>query len=210
MPGREAVSFSYTFGFALFRGTFLELGRRLVAAGTLDAADDVFMLTLAEVRAAVAGTPPSPPREIAATRSREMAEAEDLELPEIIVGDQLVPRRRGATAASTLRGVPSSRGTYRGIVRVIRSLADADRLQPGDVLVVPFSDVAWTPLFARAGAVIAEAGGMLSHSSIVAREHGIPCVVSVPGACSLPDGATVHVDGFAGTVTLENVERSAS
>ena len=61
-------------------------------------------------------------------------------------------------------------------------------MAPGDVLVVPHSDVAWTPLFGRAGAVIAGSGGMLSHSSIVARERGIPCVVSLPDALRLADG----------------------
>jgi phosphoenolpyruvate synthase/pyruvate phosphate dikinase len=87
-------------------------------------------------------------------------------------------------------------------VKVIRSLDESDRLQPSDVLVIPYSDVAWTPLFARAGAVVAEAGGMLSHSSIVAREYGIPCVVSVPRACTLPDGEEVIVDGYLGTIML--------
>ena len=69
---------------------------------------------------------------------------------------------------------------------------------------MPYSDVGWTPLFARAGAVVAEAGGMLSHSSIVAREYRIPCVVSVGGAMRLPDGATVTVDGYAGTIVVED------
>jgi phosphoenolpyruvate synthase/pyruvate phosphate dikinase len=74
-------------------------------------------------------------------------------------------------------------------------MADCQRLQPGDVLVVPYSEVSWTPLFAKAGAVVVESGGMLSHSSIVAGEYLIPCVVSVPDACRLPEGAAVIIDG---------------
>jgi pyruvate,water dikinase len=62
--------------------------------------------------------------------------------------------------------------------------------------------VSWTPLFARAGAVVAESGGMLSHSSIVAREYQIPAVVSVEGAVNLPDGVLVSVDGFSGEVIV--------
>lgn len=86
----------------------------------------------------------------------------------------------------------------------MRGAEDFGRVAVGDVIVIPFSDVAWTPLFARAAAVVAEAGGILSHSSIVAREYGIPCVVSVHGACdAIPDGATVVVDGMAGTVLVE-------
>ena len=95
------------------------------------------------------------------------------------------PSPRLASRARYLAGIPSSRGYYRGPVRVIRQASDFDKLQRGDVLVIPYSDVSWTPLFTRAGAVIAEAGGMLSHSSIVAREYNLPCVVSVPGACRL-------------------------
>jgi len=69
--------------------------------------------------------------------------------------------------------------------------------------VIPFSDVAWTPLFARAAGVVAESGGILSHSTIVAREYGIPCAVSVSDACSeIPDGATIVVDGTAGSVVV--------
>ena len=199
---RELVSFQYTYGYELFRGTFLALGELLVARRVLAEADDIFYLTLDEVRGAVRDGGGEPAR-IAATRRAEVAAAEDLDLPEVILGDDFVPRHRPAAGATTLLGVPSSRGTYRGPARVVRSTDDASRLGRGDVLVVPYSDVAWTPLFARAGAVVAESGGMLSHSSIVAREHGIPCVVSTPGCLGLRDGAMVHVDGFSGVVTVE-------
>ncbi len=205
---RESVSFQYTFGYELFRGTFLALGARLVGRGVLAEPDDIFYLTLDEVRSA-AREGGSEPARIVAARRTELAAAEDLDLPELILGDDFVPRRRSTAGAVQLRGVPSSRGTYRGPIRVIRSTDEFVRLRPGDVLVVPFSDVAWTPLFARAGAVVAESGGMLSHSSIVAREHGIPCVVSVPGCVGLPDGELVHVDGFTGVVTVEGAADGA-
>jgi len=66
--------------------------------------------------------------------------------------------------------------------------------------------VGWTPLFTRAAGIVAEAGGMLSHSSIVAREYGIPCVVSVTDATvAIPDGATLIVDGVSGLVLVEDV-----
>jgi phosphohistidine swiveling domain-containing protein len=70
------------------------------------------------------------------------------------------------------------------------------------VLVVPYSDVSWTPLLARAGAVVAASGGMLSHSSIVAREYGLPAVVSAPGVLALREGALVTVDGYTGEIVL--------
>jgi pyruvate,water dikinase len=76
-------------------------------------------------------------------------------------------------------------------------------LQPGEILIAPFTDAAWTPLFIPAAGVVVETGGLLSHAAIVAREFGIPAVVAVKGATSvIQDGQTVTIDGAAGTVTL--------
>ncbi len=199
---RESVSSVYTFGYGVFRRYFLELGRRLTERGLLDDRNDIWYLTLEEVRQAVhlglaeAG-------EIAAQRKREIDQLAGVDMPDIIYGDDFVPAARSSEVASQLSGVPTSRGRYRGRLRIVRELADFPTVEQGDVIAVPFSDVGWTPVFARAGAVVAESGGMLSHASIVAREYGIPCVVSVPGATRLPEGATVIVDAYAGTVTVE-------
>jgi len=70
------------------------------------------------------------------------------------------------------------------------------------VLIIPFSDVGWTPLFSKAGAIVAESGGFLSHSSIIAREYEIPAVVSVPGACLIEDDTVITVDGYHGDVLI--------
>ncbi|MDJ0954645.1 MAG: PEP/pyruvate-binding domain-containing protein [Acidimicrobiia bacterium] len=199
---RENVSSTYTYGYGLFRKYFLEVGRRLVERGLLVADEDVMYLYLDELRAALLGAPGDPPGELVEARRREMESLADVEMPEIIYGDDFVPAQNAA-GSSTRRGIPTSRGHHRGTLRVVRDTADFGKVAAGDVIAIPFSDVGWTPLFVRAGAVIAEAGGMLSHSSIVAREYRIPCVVSVPGATRLPDGATVVVDGYAGTVEVE-------
>jgi pyruvate,water dikinase len=88
-------------------------------------------------------------------------------------------------------------------VRVILDPAAGFELRPGEVLVAPFTDPAWTPLFVTAAAVVVETGSVLSHASIVARELGLPSVVAVPGACSLLlDGQVVEVDGTRGHVRL--------
>ncbi len=70
------------------------------------------------------------------------------------------------------------------------------------MLVIPYSDVGWTPLFAKAGGVIAESGGILSHSSIIAREYCIPAVVSVQHAFTLSDEMVVSIDGFKGEIVV--------
>jgi pyruvate,water dikinase len=87
-------------------------------------------------------------------------------------------------------------------VKVLQSTEDFGKLDSGDVLVIPYSDVGWTPLFAKAGAVVSESGGILSHSSIIAREYKIPAVVSVTGACRLADNTVVTVDGYSGKIIL--------
>jgi pyruvate,water dikinase len=90
-----------------------------------------------------------------------------------------------------------------GTVRVVRDPSDPSALGPGDVLVAPITDPAWTPLFLVAEAVVVDVGANLSHAAIVARELGIPGVMSVHRASErLADGTRVRVDGTAGTVTV--------
>jgi pyruvate,water dikinase len=206
---REVVSSVYTYGYGLFRELFLELGRRLAQQEVIEIHEDIFYLTWDEVREVVqAGALGLPEissgdvRQLIKQRQRELEQCRDLVYPDVIYGDVLPPVIEAKEMERVLRGVPGSSGYYRGPVKVIRSMQDFSRLEDGDVLVIPYSDVGWTPLFARAGAVIAESGGMLSHSSIVAREYNLPCVVSVPQACSLPDQAIVAVDGFKGEIYL--------
>jgi pyruvate,water dikinase len=106
-----------------------------------------------------------------------------------------------------LSGIPGSAGIVRGYVRVIRHPSDrVGALKRDDVLVVPFMDIGWTPLFSAIGGIVAETGGQLSHSAIVAREYGLPAVVSVKGAIRvLRDGDPVTVDGNRGQVYLGHV-----
>ncbi len=203
MAHRENVSFTYTYGYGLFRRYFLEIGRRLVDRGVLDQAEDVMFLYLNEVRAALLGqTAEALPGELVDVRKAEIEAVHDLVMPEVIYGDDFVPTSVELVSGA-LVGIPTSRGHHRGMVRVVAGSDDFSKVEAGDVIAIPYSDVAWTPLFAKAGAVVAAAGGMLSHSSIVAREYRIPCVVSVAAAMQIPDGATATVDGYAGTVVID-------
>lgn len=108
-----------------------------------------------------------------------------------------------SSAGDVLHGVPGCSGVATGRARVILDASDPLALEPGDILVAPYTDPAWTPLFVPAAGVVVNVGATVSHAIIVSRELGIPCVVSVTGATeSIPDGATVTVDGAAGTVTV--------
>jgi pyruvate,water dikinase len=203
MRYRDAVSSLYTYGYGLFRRYFLEIGERLTKRGVLEHPDDIMYLAIDEVVPVLTEGDGISAASIVASRKKEIDDAADLHLPDIIFGDDYVPVRGDKERATILRGTPSSRGTHLGVARVISGIADFNRVDEGDVIVIPFSDVGWTPLFAKAGAVVAESGGMLSHSSIVSREYGIPCVVSVSGAMSIPDGSMAVVDGYRGFVTLQ-------
>ena len=108
-----------------------------------------------------------------------------------------------AVGGEVLTGNAGSQGVARGKVRVVLDPADASGLEPGEVLVAPLTDPAWTPLFLPAAAVVVNVGALMSHAVIVSRELGIPCVVAVDGATErLTTGMTVEVDGTAGTITV--------
>ncbi|GAA0924048.1 PEP/pyruvate-binding domain-containing protein [Nonomuraea longicatena] len=113
-----------------------------------------------------------------------------------------LPAPSSASRATALSGTPGSSGSVTGTARIVRGPGDFARVRPGDILVCPFTDPAWTPLLRIAAGVVTETGGVLSHAAIVAREHGIPAVLGVPGATSrLRDGTVITVDGTTGAVT---------
>jgi pyruvate,water dikinase len=113
------------------------------------------------------------------------------------------PSSASGTPAATLTGTPGSRGTVTGTARIVRGPGDFARVHPGDILVCPFTDPAWTPLLRIVGGVVTETGGVLSHAAIVAREHAIPAVLGVPNATSrLHDDTIITIDGTTGTVTV--------
>lgn len=208
---RETVGAAFSSGLGLLRRALMGIAEGWVAQGWLNEREDIFYLEWDQVAAVRGGHHPNgvPISETVARERAAMDAAADVQLPEMILGDR--PPQAGAAppASDELRGIPASAGTVEGAVRVLRSTDDAAKLLPGDVLVIPYSDVGWVPLFHRAGAIVAEAGGTLSHASILARELHIPAVVSVDGACSLNDGTTVLVNGDEGTVTVKAVDGGA-
>lgn len=187
-----------------------ELGRRFVERGVFATADQFALLTNAEWDEAL--TDPAGAGTLVQAREADAARLAALTPPFIV--DAVVPplgawqrRDDGSTTRArvgdVLRGQPGCAGIARGIVRVVHDAADPGELGPGDVLVASHTDPSWTPLFAAASAVVVNVGATVSHAVVVARELGVPCAVSVTGATArLPDGATVEVDGGAGTVTV--------
>ncbi len=193
------------------RMAFRELGRRHAAAGDLTHAEHVFMLLDAEVEPWIAD--PGAMTDTLAERYGQWQELWALEPPFIIADGDVPPLddwpRKGdaqvdlVNAGDVLQGVPGCPGTVRGTARVILDPLDPFALEPGDIMIAPVTDPAWTPLFMAAGGVIVNVGGQISHAIIVSRELGLPCVVSVEHATArIPDGATIEVNGATGQVTI--------
>ena len=182
----------------------LELGRRLAIDGRLENAAHVFMLQDSELEKAISGGM----TEEAAGREVQYLELFELTPPFWFAGE--VPPAEMWKAPETaypdrkiIQGMGGSAGVATGRARVIVDPSDPRGLEPGDILVAPITDPAWTPLFVPAAAVVVDVGATMSHAVIVSRELGIPCVVSATGATSrIPDGAEIKVNGDTGTVTI--------
>lgn len=204
---REQISSLYIYGYGLFRRLFLLAGKEMVTRGILDKADDIFYLTRDEINT-VFNSPDNgiekDYRALAGHRKREMEETKDIVLPVVIYGEEAPLPETGKSRNHS--GTGTSQGTYTGITKAVKSVRDFEGVKKGDVVLIPFSDVSWTPVLAKAGAIVSETGGMLSHCSIIAREMGIPAMVSVPNACAIGNGLTVTVNGSNGILTVHDYE----
>ena len=187
-----------------------ELGRRGVAAGYYAAPEDIMMLLESELDDYVADPARFAP--VIAERLAQYLALSEIEPPFIIDADpaplpswprRARPRPEPAHTGEVLRGIGGSAGQHQGRARVGMDLPAAMALEPGEILVAPLTDAAWTPLFLVAGAVVVDVGALNSHAVVVSRELGIPCVLSLEDATArLRDGMELAVDGTAGTVTV--------
>jgi phosphoenolpyruvate synthase/pyruvate phosphate dikinase len=204
---REQISSLYISGYGLFRTLFLDLGKILVSREILESPDDILYLKKEEIDLITQEFSSSQIiayQELIRERKREIEETKDFVLPPVIYGDQAPILEIGKIKNHP--GVGTSSGVYRGKTRAIRGMEDFEFVQKGEILIIPFSDVSWTPILTQAGAIVSETGGILSHCSIMARELGIPAMVSVANACALGTGLTATVDGSNGILTIHDYE----
>jgi pyruvate,water dikinase len=203
---REQQARQFTLAWPLLRRCALRLGDHLRTQGVIDQAEDVFFLSRAELHhpsslAVLVGQ-----RRAVWERQRRLLAPLTIGRPPRLVQRELLATveavRTSATAAEgAIVGQPASPGRATGRVRIVAGPDDFDRLQPGEVLVARATAPAWTPLFARAAAVVTDGGTLAAHASLVAREYGIPAVVATGEATTrLSNGQRVTVDGGAGAV----------
>jgi pyruvate,water dikinase len=201
---RDTMHFELTRLFPIFRRFLNVLGTRWTSRGDLNNVDDIYYLHLNELQDLARA--PRSMHEIVAVRRAEFEDSKTRAWPDIVTSTGeifLGTQDETEDVGDYLRGVSGSPGTATGVAKVIRGPEEFKRLEKGDILVAPLTNPVWTPLFAIAAGVVTEVGGILSHSAIVAREFGIPAVMSVPGVTKLvSEGQRITVDGNRGIVQL--------
>ncbi len=204
---RESPKFTIINLMGISRRNLLASGEELVRAGVLARRDDLFFLTLPELHALGMGAPGRWQELVAQRRESVRREERRRQIPRILLSDgeafyQGMVAEAGGESAQVLVGSPVSPGVAEGIARVVFEPHQA-KLSPGEILVCPGTDPAWTPLFLAAAGLVMEVGGMMTHGAVVAREYGIPAVVGVDRATQrIKTGQRIRVDGSTGTIWL--------
>jgi rifampicin phosphotransferase len=202
-PVREDALADIGLAWPQMRRMLAELGRRLVVVGRIAAPEDVYWLRPDEIAGPVDGPVDLAERKALWRGQRRATPPQALPQHTFVDRFEAWFPASGKQEGAVLHGTGASAGRVTATARVLAGPADFGRMRPGDVLVASITTPAWTSLFTMASAVVTDVGGPLSHSSIVAREYGIPAVLGTGVATRrIPDGARVLVDGDAGTVTL--------
>jgi len=200
----------------LARRSAQQLANHLKRSGFISEVRDVFFLTMEEIHEIISETvirskgsafPGQEIRDRIERRKAEYRRNQDVLLPERFRGKAqpllLEPALSGTNGEKRLRGIPASPGRVTGQARRITAPIQEIQAQPGEILILPGMDPGWTPLFLAASAIVTERGGILSHGSILAREYGIPAVVSIPNVTRIiKAGQVITVDGDRGEVWL--------
>ncbi len=203
---RESPKFTMVRISGILRKALLDSGKDLTDCGVLEQPDDLFYLTVRELKTLAMGAPGDWKKLVRARRLAEQNESRRQPIPRLLLSDGTafyagITPETGADS-NILSGSGVSPDAAEGTVQVLFSPLEAG-LEPGDILVCPGTDPSWTPLFLAAGGLVMEVGGMMTHGSVVAREYGIPAVAGVDRATErLQTGQTVRVDGSSGTIEI--------
>ncbi len=188
-----------------------EVARRLRERGVLEGERDYFFLTQYELFDLLAGAPVTKLTRAkieARMRNFDAYNTKQWSPPKFLYRDRPMAAEPslGVSAGGQpiLRGLPTSRGTVTGTARVVKELSQIGRVQKGEILIANSTDPGWTPVFAVISGVVVETGGMLSHSSCLAREYGFPAAQIEGALHAIPDGATITLNGDTGEVRIED------
>ncbi|MFE5919319.1 rifamycin-inactivating phosphotransferase [Streptomyces sp. NPDC056468] len=200
---REYPKYGIISRYFVYKQALLKEAERLVAAGVLPEKEDIFHLTFQELRDVVCSNRVD--GRLVQERKDAFRSYHALTPPRVLTSDGEAltgAYRRDDVPAGALVGLPVSTGTVEGRARVILDMADAD-LEAGDILVTPFTDPSWSPLFVGIAGLVTEVGGLMTHGAVIAREYGLPAVVGVEQATRLiRDGQRIRVHGTDGYVEI--------
>jgi pyruvate,water dikinase len=204
IPVREHPKYMLIQLRGLIRAVILECAEMLLQQGRIDEVPDVWFLQWRELAAALQD-PSQELRTRIRARQQEYLRYWQIVPPRIITSDGEIPsvsHERANLPAGALAGSPVSAGTVEGKAKVILDPQN-ELLSPGEILVAPFTDPGWTPLFINASGLVMEVGGLMTHGSVIAREYGIPAVVAVIDATKkIQTGQQIRVNGSEGYVEI--------
>lgn len=200
---REYPKYAIVSRYFVYKQALFEEAERLVQADVLEKKEDINYLTLEELRDVVRTQKVK--RDSINKRKNEFAFFEKLTPPRVMTSDGEIISgnyKRENIPADALVGLSVSSGTIEGRAHVIFRMEDAN-LEEGDILVTPFTDPSWTPLFVSIKGLITEVGGLMTHGAVIAREYGLPAIVGVENATKLiKDGQRIRVHGTEGYVEI--------
>lgn len=200
---REYPKYGIVSRYFVYKQALMGEAERLVRAGVLAEREDVFHLTFQEFHELVRSHRAD--GRLIRRRKEAFRSYHALTPPRVLTSDGEAVSgvyRREDVPAGALVGLPVSAGTIEGRARVILDLAEAD-LEPGDILVTPFTDPSWSPVFVAIAGMVTEVGGPMTHGAVIAREYGLPAVVGVDRATRLiRDGQRIRVHGTEGYVEI--------
>jgi pyruvate,water dikinase len=199
---REKISFNYTKSYGLFRKYFLIIAKDLVNRGILEEESDIFFLTYTQIQKLVITSSIEVIKNSIRDIKQEMEQMEHVFPPSEIYGEDPPPVLSKNIDTTIFKGIAASKGYYKGIIKHVKTFNEFDQVEPGEILVIPFSDISWLPILSKAGAIISESGGILSHAAVIAREYEIPAILGVKNTHNLPDGSHVLIDGFKGLIQM--------
>ena len=201
---REELKDISTRFYSLIRKSTLRLAGVLVADGILQSIDDIWHISITELFDYFDGKSDAATlRNIAQKNRMYFMSFRNFRNENEVGGDAGTDARKPASDGA-LVGVGCNNGIVSGLARVIPDAGEIHRIEPGDILVTRFTDTGWTGKFSIIAGVVTEYGGTLCHAAIVAREYGIPCVVSCEGATTrIKDGSRITVNGATGEVQID-------
>ena len=185
----------------LFKQQYARLAELMMTANILTDTDLIYFLTHTEIGRLIDGN--TTLLAVAERRRKAYAIQENLSFDDIYIGKPTADVFDVGQNDGVMKGVPVSNGECEGIVRVVYSIDDANKLQKGEIMVARFTDIGWTPYYSIVNGMITEIGSSLSHGAVVAREYGLPAIVNMKGATKLlKNGDRIRMDAGKGTVVL--------